>query len=308
MVVLENFVEHFDYNFERIKDLQYQMIPREFPLFTRSENMTRPFVKRSYVGAMGMPVPNRDYEPLPFDIPVKGPTALYVPVNYRIGYQIERTTVEDELWGLLASRPQKMMQGATILQDMAAANLLNNGFSTMSYDFGGKPLFAVDHAREDGLATWANRIAQTLPITVETVFNAIVTLLYNLEDTRGYPIPYNGTIKILVPASNAALWQQAIEVVNSVMNPNTTDNRVNALKHSFRIEAHALRFLTNPDAWFLIWDPATPDFGLVMMNRIQPEISPLEPFQGNRDVFYSRLRMRFVAGYENKRGVAGILA
>lgn len=307
MVVFESFLEQFDYNFDRIKDLQYQQVPREHHLFVRTESMTRPFVKRSYMGGMGMPVPNRDYEPIPYDVPVKGPTALFTPTNYRLGYQIERTLVEDEQWGLLASRPSKMLQGAVVLQDMKAADLLNNGFTSQSYDFGGKPLFATDHTREDNLDTWANRIETTLPITVETVFNAIVTLLYNLKDTRGYAIPYNGNINILVPAINATLWQQAVEVVNSVMNPGTTDNKINALTKTFRLTAHPLRYLTNPDAWFITWDPSTPDYGLVLMNRTEPEISPLEPFNGNRDVYHSRLRMRFVAGYENKRGVAGIL-
>ncbi len=118
-----------------------------------------------------------------------------------------------------------MLYGSVVLMDMTAANILNNGFTVQSYDFkvtgdpNNQPLFSVNHLREDGNATWANLINTNLPITVETVFNAIASLLYNMVDSRGLPIAYGGDIYIYVPTNNAVLWQQAVEVANSIMNP-----------------------------------------------------------------------------------------
>ena len=90
------------------------------------------------------------------------------------------------------------------------------------------------------------------------------------------------------------------------MNPNTADNKTNAVLKTFNLQVIPLRFLTNPDHWFLSWSPNSPNYGLTMLVNIYPEISPLTAFGDNPDAWFSRLRTRFVAGYENKRGIAAV--
>jgi hypothetical protein len=311
-VVVEAFVEHFDRNFSEIRDEMYQEFPREYPTFLKVEQTDKAFIKSTYMGGLGMPVRNRDMEPIPFQTPTKGPIALFTPVGYRSGYQIERQMIEQEEWGLLANRPRTMLYGAAILMDIAAANLFNNGFTAQSYDTGydqsgtAKPLFSATNTLENLSGTWSNVIPQNLPITVETVFYVITTLLYNMVDSRGLPISYTGSFNIYVPTTSPTLWQQAIEVVNSVMNPGTTDNKINSLTKQFRLNVVPLRHLTNPDHWFITWDPSSPNYGLKMVVNVYPDITPLTPFGGNPDAWFSRLRMRFTVGYDNKRGVAAV--
>lgn len=305
-VVLESYAGLFDYNFSQIKDEMYAMLPQEVQMFMRIEQSTRPFEKRNYMGGLGLPQKNRDLQPIPFAEAPLGYASTFVPVNYRLGYQIERTAVEDELWGLLANRPKSMLQGSLVIKDMVGADILNNGLTTQSYDLGGTPLFSTTNLREDGNATWSNLINDTQPITVETMFNAVASLLSLMEDSRGLPIAYNGTVHLFVPKINAELWEQAVEVQKSTMNPNTTDNRINAATQTWDIQIHALRYLTNPDVWYVGWDPSAPNYGLVLIERVAPEISSLAPFGSNMDAFYSRLRQRFTAAYENKRGIAAI--
>lgn len=311
-VVAEAYVEHFDRNFSEIKDEMYDQFPKQYPSFMKVEETTRAFIKKSYMGGLGMPVPNRDLEPIPFQEPVKGPIALFTPTNYRLGYQIEKQTIEQEEWGLLANRPRTMLYGSVVLMDMTAANILNNGFTAQPYDFqvtgdpNTQPLFSINHLREDGRATWANLINANQPITVETVFNAIANLLYNLNDSRGLPIAFGGDCYLFVPTINPVLWQQAIEVVNAVMNPNTADNKPNALTKQFNLTLVPLRYLTNPDHWFISWSPNSASYGLTMVVNIYPDITPLSQFGNNPDAWYSRLRTRFVAGYDNKRGIAAV--
>ena len=306
-VVAEAYVEQFDRNFSEIKDEIYEQFPKEYQSFMRVQQTPKAFIKSSYMSGLGIPLQNRDLQPIPFQEPFKGPTAIFTPIGYRLGYQIEKQTIEQEEWGLLASRPRTMLYGANILMEMVAANILNNGFTLQPYDFGvaaPEPLFSTNHLREDGQATWSNLIPMNIPITVETVFNMIVSLLYNMVDSRGLPIAYSGKITLYVPSNNAVLWQQAVEVVKSTMNPNTSDNKINALMSSFTLELKSLRFATNPSHWFLGWDVNTPNYGLMMVVNIYPEVSPLKEFGNNPDAWFSRLRMRFTAGYENKRGIA----
>lgn len=311
-VVAEAYVEHFDRNFSEIKDLMYQEFPKQYPSFLRVEQTDKAFLKKSYMGGLGMPQQNRDYQPIPFVEPPKGPISFFIPINYRLGYQIERQTIEQEEWGLLANRPRTMLYGATVLMDMVGANLFNNGFTVQSYDQGfnpggtNVPLFSTSNQLENGSGVWANLISMNLPITVETVFQAIVTLLYNLVDANGLPIAYGGSFNIYVPTMSPTLWQQAVEVVNSVMNPSTTDNKINAVTKQFTLNAVPLRYLTNPQHWFIGWTPDSPGYGLQMVVNIYPDVSPLTPFGGNPDAWFSRLRTRFTAGYENKRGIAAV--
>ena len=207
-VVVEAYVEHFDRNFSEIKDEMYEQLPKQYTFFMKVEETTKAFVKKTYMGGLGMPLPNRDLEPIPFQEPVKGPIALFTPTNYRLGYQIEKQTIEQEEFGLLGNRPRTMLYGSVVLMEMASANILNNGFTPQPYDFKvtgdpkNQPLFSVDHLREDARATWGNLINQNLPITVETVFQAIVSLLYNMVDSRGLPISYSGDIYIYVPSTS----------------------------------------------------------------------------------------------------------
>jgi len=306
MVVLENFAEMFDANFSKYKEEMYANYPSDYQSFMRHETTTKAFEKRGYIGGLGLPFRNRDAQEIPFVDPVKGPTSVFIPVNYRLGYQIDRTSIEDEQWGLLANRPKSMLYGSIVIKDLAAADILNNGFVLQSYDLSGVPLFSTAIPREDGVATWANHIAEVQPITVETVFNAIMSLLSLIEDSKGLAVGYQGTYTIYVPMINPELVEQAVAVVNSVMNPNTSDNRINSATKYFRIEMKALRYLTNADIWFVGWDPNTANYGLVLLERVAPDISPLKPFGDNEDAFYSRLRQRFTSGYENKRGIVAV--
>jgi len=310
MVDPQQFVEHFDRNFNEIKDEMYQQFPRQYTSFMRVIENNKSFYRTSYIGGLGSPVRNRDNEPIPFRAPSKGSIAQFEPVQYRLGYQIEKATIEQEEWGLLADRPRTMLYGAAVLMDQVAADILNNGFTVQSYDHyigpTAKPLFATDHRTEDNLSTWSNLIDQNLPITVETVFQVITELLYNLDDSANMPIAYNGSYTIYVPSNSPRLWQQAVEVCRSIMNPGTTDNKINAVTSEFTIKPMVHRFLDNPDAWFVSWDPSSPNFGLFMFVNIYPDVSSLQPFGNNLDVWWSRLRTRFVAGYDNKRGIAAV--
>lgn len=305
-VVVEAYLEQFDRNFDEIKDSSYEKVPKDWPKFMKEETTNRPFVKKSYMTSLGLPLRNRDLQRLPLDEPFMGPTAFYQPVTYRLGYQIERQAIEDEQWGLLANRPMTMLYGSQLVMDQAATDILNNGIVLQTYDTSGVSLFSTAIPREDGAATWSNRTATDQPITVETVFQAIVDLLYNLKDGRGFPIAYDGTYNIYVPSISSTLWRQAVEVKNSLMNPNTTDNRANAATTQFKFEVVPLRYATSSTAWFIGWSPSAPNYGLTMMIRTQPDITPLKPFNDNPDAWFSRLRQRFVAGYENKRGIARI--
>lgn len=304
------FVEHFDRNFNEIKDEMYGQFPKQYTNFMRVIENNKSFYRSTYIGGLGMPIANRDAEPIPFRTPPKGSVGQFEPINYRLGYQIERTTIEQEEWGLLADRPRTMLYGASVLMDQVGANILNNGFTTQSYDHyigaTAKPLFSETHQMENNSGTWSNLIGQNLPITVETVFQVIVELLYNLNDSADLPIAYNGRYNLYVPSNSAALWQQAVEVCKSIMNPNSTDNKINAVTDAFQIVPQQLRFATNPLHWFVGWDVGSPGYGLFMFVNIYPETSSLKPFGNNEDVWWSRLRTRFVAGYENKRGIAAV--
>lgn len=303
MIVMEEVAEHFDYNFSRIKDEYYELQPKEFNRFMREESSTRPFEKRSYIGGLGLPIRNRDTQPLPIATAPKGFPSVFVPVQYRLGYVIDKQTIEDELWKLLADRPKSMIRGSVVIKDMVAADVLNNGTTSQPYDIDGQPLFSELHPRENGSGVWSNTIPSAVPITTETVFNAITNLLWLLTDSQNMPISYNGRVNIYVPVVNPTLVEQAWSVVNSQMNPDTTDNRPNAAAGVFKLNFVPLRYLTNPDFWFVGWEPSANGYGLTLIDRVAPEITPLERFGDNPDVYFSRLRMRFSVGYETTRGI-----
>lgn len=305
MIVMEEIAEQFDYNFSQMKDAYYELLPKEYPNYMREESSTRPFEKRSAIGGLGLPYRNRDTQPIPIGTVPKGFPSIFVPIQYRLGYIIDKQSIEDELWKLLADRPKSMIRGAVVIKDMVAADILNNGLTAQTYSTDGEALFSETHPRENGSGDWTNIIPAVTPITTESVFNAIQQLLMLLTDYQNMPISYNGGVNLYVPEINSTLLEQAWSVVNSQMNPDTTDNRNNATK-MFRITLKPLRYLTNPNVWFVGWDTSSPGYGLTLIDRVSPEITALEKFGDNPHVFYSVLRMRFTAGYETPRGIAAV--
>ena len=133
MIVMEEIAEHFDYNFSQIKDEMYAMQPKEYQKYMREESSSRPFEKRSYIGGLGLPIRNRDTQPIPIATPPRGNPSVFVPVQYRLGYVIDKQSIEDELWKLLADRPKSMIRGAVVIKDMVAADILNNGTVAQAY-------------------------------------------------------------------------------------------------------------------------------------------------------------------------------
>lgn len=306
-VNMEEFVEQFDYNFSQFRDEYYELQPKEFPAYMREESSTRPFEKRSYIGALGLPIKNRDYQPLPISMPPKGFVSTFTPVQYRLGYIIDRQTIEDELWKLLADRPKSMVRGAVVIKDMVASDVLNNGLTSQPYNIDGQPLFSAAHPRENKSGVWSNLIDSEMPINVETVMEAVSNLLWLLTDSANMPIAYNGKINIYVPKINSVLVEQAYSVCNSGgLNPDTADRRPNAATGIFNLSCVPLRYLTNPNVWYVGWEPSSTGYGLTLIDRVAPEISPLQMFGDNNDVYFSRLRMRFTAGYETSRGIGAI--
>lgn len=306
MITAEAFVEQFDRDFDEMKDLAYQLVPKDYTAFCREEGMSGAYIRRSSISGLGLPKRARDYDNIPLDAAVKGPIASFTPTTYKLGYIIDRQSIDDEQYGHLADRPATMLYGAGLIRDLYAADLLNGGTATQTWDLAGLPLFSASHVREDGVTTWSNRNAADLPITVETVMQAIIDYLFNLKDMRGYIIAYGGTYRIYVPAISATLVRQAVEVANSMMNPNTSDNRINAVTKQFKIEVVPLRYLTSSTAWFIGWEPSAQHYGLVMFNRSEPEITPLTQMSNNPDAWLSRMRLRFTGGYDQKRGIARI--
>lgn len=303
---MEEFAEQFDYNFSSMRDEMFALLPKEFVNYMKEESSTRPFEKRNYIGGLGLPFRNRDTQPIPISTPPKGFPSTFIPIEYRNGYIIDKQTIEDELWKLLADRPKSMIRGMVVIKDMVAADLLNNGTTSQPIvNIDGVPLFSTAHPRENGSGVYSNYIATSLPITTESVFNAIVTLLMLLTDSNNMPIAYSGSFKIYVPMINPTLMEQAWSVVNSQMNPDTTDNRANAIKN-FKLEQVPLRYLTNPDQWFVGWDISAPGYGLCLVDRVAPEITPLQQFGDNPHVYYSVGRMRFSVAYETIRGIGAV--
>lgn len=234
-----------------------------------------------------------------YDDPIGGPTKVYVPVRFALGYQITDEMTKNDLYGQTARVEKGLMKSAVDLQETKAALLMNNAFGTTDADgftaagFDGLQLCSTTHTRLDGGATWRNRPSTDADLDVTALQNALNDF-ENLLDDRGRPALVRPS-KIII--SSGDKWT-AKELLGSEYKPGTANNEINALKDeglSFMIS----HYKTDTDAWFVIGTQHDLNF----LWETRPRTGMEEDF--DREIIKRKLVEGFAVGHGESRGVWG---
>ena len=224
-------------------------------------------------------------------------TSRYVNETIALAFSITEEAVEDNLYGDIGNKlARALARSIAHTEEVKAAAVLNNGFSS-SYPGGdGKELFATDHPLSGG-GTFQNELTTAADLSEASLEEALNTI-GDFTDDRGLNVKVTAK-KLIVPVE---LQFTAARLLKSSYRPGTADNDINVIKEmSYISGGHAVNnYLTDPDAWFIITDA---EDGLKRFNR-----SPLQ--RGMEADFESanmryKARIRFVYGWTDPRGAFG---
>jgi hypothetical protein len=238
-------------------------------------------------------------EAIQYDDPISGPSKVYNPVRFGLGYKITDEMKKNDLYGQVDRLERALIKSAVDLQEVTAAYLLNNAFGTTAADgfsatgFDALQLCSTAHTRLDGGANQRNRPSTDVDLSPTAVQNCLIDF-HNYKDERGRPSLIRPKMLIISPEDQFT----AKEILQSEYKPGTANNDINALKDeglSFMIS----HYKTDTDAWFAIGDQH--DLNFIWETR--PRTGMEEDF--DTDVIKHKVVEGFFVGFGEWRGFWG---
>jgi len=290
----KRWVQLFEPKLRKVFFEEYTEKEEQFPRVFTVESSEKRQETDFHAASLGMwdkhqdTVDYEDYEP--------GEEVVYKHETYSKGIKVPFEAAEDDLYDVIGPRgegtnkTEALARGARARAEVAAADILNDGFTVDGYD--DEPLFSDDHPLEKG-GTCGNKIDDELS---DTGLKEARTLMRRQVDGAGLKIQAVGK-EVIVPDH---LEYTALEVTESTHKHGTNYNDKNVIGPLIN-NVVVLDYLDHEeDYWFL----RDPDFdNLLFFWRIRPEFFSDEDI----DRFFMKFtgRMRFSCGHSDWRGLVG---
>jgi hypothetical protein len=192
----------------------------------------------------GLPQVKPAGESITYDTTSQGVTARFTHVAYALGFMVTAEEMRDNQYAAVGKRRAgdlafSMRQG----HEIVCANFYNNGFTTNGPD--GVPWFSASHPSASGNQSNLLNSADLSEASLEDAVIAIMTA----KDSRGRKIPLRA-MSLHVHPSN---WFEATRILKSVLQNDTAQNAVNALKMTgeFPNGIKVNHYFDDPDAYFI---------------------------------------------------------
>ena len=261
------------------------------------QGSTRAYEAISGVGAIGISAWDnyenaRAIPEVSFD---QGYKQTYTHLEKVVDFAIERKTNDDGDISTVFRTSDRIGDSAAVYRETKAASVFNNAF-TVANGSDGVALCSDSHPlspQKTGV-TQDNNFALALNKTnVRTVREAMMAF----TDDNGNKQAVTPRMLLVPPA----LEDDAIEIVNSVLNPDNANNTVNP--QFGRFEVVTWHYLTDSNAWFMI-DPDLMRMSLDWFNRV-PFSVYLRDGDDRSVMAYWRAYMRFSYGFSDWKWIAG---
>ena len=218
--------------------------------------------------------------------------------TYALGVIMTREAIDDNQYVDLTKRAATALgRSMAYAKEVAAANILNNAFSSAQPGADGQPLASTSHPLQGpGGGTYSNRLAVFADLS-ETSLETMVTNIRGLVDERNMLIRVLPK-KLIIPKEQAFV---AARILGSKYRPGTADNDINVLNNqSIFSEGYMVNhYLTDPNAFFIQTD--VPD-SLMFYQRQNVELN-----MNNSDFrtgnLYVQATERYGIYFANPRGI-----
>ena len=225
----------------------YQLM---YPKFMEVLTSDRAFEEDVLATGLGLPSRMPQGTAVTYDDMGQGGYIRYTHSTYGLGFIVTKEAVEDGQSGVVVKKKATALKRSMLyMQDLIAADVLNNAFDSTVVGFDGKSLCASDHPLRSG-GTLSNKPSVDVDLSESALEDARVSLM-SFTDDRGIKIPV--MIKRLI--TSPSLTGDVVRLMNSSQRVGTADNDASTVKSLGLIPEHVeLIHLTDSDAWFLQTD------------------------------------------------------
>ena len=219
----------------------------------------------------------------------QGASKTFTMEKFGLGFSISEEAVDDGKFNLIADGVKKLAKSAKETQEVAAMNILNNGF-TSETSADGVYVLSASHTLPSG-RTFRNKLSTASDLSVSSLETALSDFETQFIGDSG--IIYNIKPRVLlVHPSNK---RYAMELIGSDLKADTADNNMNSIKQD-GLRVISSPHLTDSDAWFLLAAPE--DTGLKVITR-----RPISTKAAGADAGFVNDSILYKASYREDIGV-----
>lgn len=185
-----------------------------------------------------------------YDTAHQGPTSRYSHLTYALGYMVTMEELDDNLYEKVSfKRASRLARSFYETEETVHANVFNRAFTSTYAGGDGKQLIATDHPTDAG--SQSNQLTVAADMS-EAAIEDLLIQISDSTDSRGLRFR-NNPRRLIVPN---ALQFESFRIVKSVLQNDTANNAVNAIKamNVFPDGIVVYPYLDDPDAWFIQTD------------------------------------------------------
>ncbi len=280
-----------------LNDVMFEWLkehPEEYSQFLKVGTSKRAYEQDQIIAGLGLAHIKPEQENITYDDPEQGGSKRYIHDTYALAFQVSSEMLDDDEYGKIRQIPKELIKSLRQTWEQLGANVLNNGFSTVTVA-DGLSLFNTAHpmVKGDG-ATLSNRLNPAAELSV----TALQNLLLQFESMRN-------EANLRMRVSPDKLWIppdlqfMAGKVLQSQFEPGTGNNDINPVQG--RLEPCVLHYLTDTNNWFI---SSTEHNYAKFWWRRQPTMDSTDDFETGGGSKFS-MTCRVSAGATDFRGWAG---
>lgn len=286
---------------------EYPTFEREYSRVFKTLKSDKNFEIDQSVGGLGRAQIKDQGNSVNVDSFSQGYSPKYPNITVANSYWATMESVEDELYNIFNKGAKNLAFSMEQAKEQIGANVFNNGFDSgfTMVDGDGQPLFSTSHplGPQDN-DTFANTLTVATSLS-RTAVEEVCTQIRRLPDSRGLRINLKGN-RLVVPPE---LEYQACRITDSVLEPDTGNNAVNAINHRASKGYGMLKdgyfvydYLENAFNWFITIDNCPS--GLTHFQRRNVEFEQDNAFT-NMNIGYMASE-RYSFGWSDARGCFGV--
>lgn len=280
----------------RFWGLGYREHEMEFPLLFDMRGSEQAYEEVVEATGFGMAPRKPEGSAISYDTQTQGPTSRFEHAAYALGYILTFEEGQDGLYASLSEgRSRALGFSMRVTKETVAANVYNRA-TNASYTGGdGVSLLSTAHPTLTG--NQANRLAVAADLS-EKAIEDLITLIHDMTNNRGLPVALKAD-KLCIPT---ALNWEACRILQSVQQPGTANNDVNALRAKNALPGGVVmnHYFTDADQFFISTD--APD-GMIGFDRHSEGPSQDNDFD-TKNLRVARYE-RYSFGWGDWRGVVG---
>lgn len=272
---------------------QYTQHPEEYPDWFDVETSDKAYEEDVEISGFGVLREKGQGEAANYDAEIQGSVTRYTHVAYAGGYIVTFEELRDDLYEVVSKRRSGMLAFAgRQTEEIVAASIFNNGFSSSFTGGDGQSLFSASHPSIAG--NWSNLLTTSADLSEVAVEDLGIQIM-QATDYRGNKIALIPRF-LGVPTN---LWYDANRIVHSVLQNDTSTNAINVIKASgmFGEGIKVNPYLTSATAWFIRTDAM---YGSRFLWRDKPMFDTDNEFDTKNAKALQY--MRFSCGWTDPRG------